>query len=220
MALKIVLPVLDRDYQNYKNALEHLNAEVCFVQEVEDISDYDGLLLPGGSDVDPYYYKEENVHCYRVNRDADVLQLSYLCAFAREKKPVLGICRGHQLINVACGGTLFQHIETDIAHNDFKNNIEQIHEITCEKDSFLYDLYGERFAVNSTHHQAVKEVGKHLRVIARSDDGIIEGMVHESLPIYSVQFHPERLCFEKKRDDAVDGSRLLSWFLAQCIHAE
>jgi len=122
----------------------------------------------------------------------------------RQKKPLLAICRGHQILNVALGGTLFLDIPAQVPHclrhnrTDKKNDI--VHEVKVEKGSVLAKIARKpRLGVNSSHHQAVEKVAKPLRVTAVSIDGIIEGMelrqnCQHLLPyMITVQFHPERL---------------------------
>lgn len=145
------------------------------------VENCDGLYVPGGGDVDPSFYHEEMNGSIDVVKEMDENDFAYIDAFHKAGKPILGICRGHQIINVFFGGSL---------HQDIPNHDNVWHEVNVDKDSFVYDLYKtERLKVNSWHHQSVKDVAPGFKVIARSDDGTIEAMQYKN--IYTVQWHPE-----------------------------
>ena len=163
--------------------------------------------------MDPSYYHEENKGSRDINKPLDELQLSFFRKFYEADKPILGICRGFQLINVALGGSLQQDIHTGIDHNYFGQNRDAVHKATAKEGSFLYDLYGENLSINSSHHQAIGRLAEGLEVLARADDGIIEAVCSKEKKIYAVQFHPERMCFEHKREDTIDGSKIFRFFL-------
>jgi putative glutamine amidotransferase len=132
------------------------------------------------------------------------------------EKPIFGICRGHQLINVALGGSLIQHLPTAKDHEHIRLGLDRVHPCTADPDSWIAGIYGTRFAVNSSHHQGVDRPGKGLRTVLCAPDGVIEAMQHETLPVWSVQFHPERMCYAHRREDTVDGSLLFRFFLEKC----
>lgn len=200
---------------NYVNALAELDAHGetgrCF-----DPSEYDGLLLPGGCDVNPARYGKDRIPQETVDDDLDALQFEVLDRFLAAGRPVFGICRGHQLLNVAFGGTLIQHLPCAENHMSFPTGEDNTHSTHIEQGSFLYRIYGAECAVNSTHHQGVECPGKGLRAVMYSEDGVIEALEHESLPVWSVQWHPERMCFSHKRNDTVDGSLVFRFFLDHC----
>ena len=173
---------------------------------------YDGLLLPGGADVAPRQYGEENTASY-VHDGLDELQISVLSDFICQRKPILGICRGHQLINVYFGGSLDQDIAVKAQHVWLSETLDNEHPVTSEPGSMLYELYGREFRTNSSHHQAVKRLGDGLIITARAHDGTIEAIEHGTLPIRAVQFHPERMCYDFRRESVVDGSLILKRFL-------
>lgn len=153
----------------------------------------DGLFVPGGCDVDPKNYGEDFNGAKECFDFIDDLDIFYIKAFHSAKKPILGICRGLQIINVAFGGTLYQDIG---GHSDTK------HFVYVEKDSFIYDLYKEdKLQVNSFHHQIIKDLGEGLRVVAKSDEGYIEAIEGDN--IYAVQWHPE----------IYDGDRFIRYFI-------
>ena len=198
----------------YGGAFAGCGADVT-VKHIPEIStDYDGLVLCGGDDVDPQYYGQENTACGELEQERDKTEFALLDAFVRAGKPVLGICRGQQLINVYFGGSLIQHMaETPIHRQSMEHYCT--HEVTAEADSIAGKLYGENFRVNSCHHQAIDRLGNNLKVTAQADN-IIEAVEHETLPVFAVQWHPEKLCFDYLRPDAVDGQPLIQYFVNFC----
>lgn len=149
----------------------------------------DGLILSGGGDLHPSYYGETRMsQLHIVDKKRDEREWALLRAFCERKKPILGICRGIQLIDVYFGGTLFRHLGTAYLHDG------TLHTVVTSENSLLRPLLGEQLPVNSYHHQAIRTLGEGLRVAAVSDaDGVIEAIEHESLPILAVQWHPERM---------------------------
>ena len=147
----------------------------------------------------------------------DEMQLTVLDRFVKAGKPVLGTCRGHQIINVYFGGTLIQHLPQSPRHRrDPGASTDKAHPTRAAEGSFLAQLYGTDFTVNSAHHQAVEIPGKDIEVVQWSDDGVVEAFHHTKLPVYGVQWHPERMCFANRRMDTVDGADLFQWFIGQC----
>ena len=177
---------------------------------------YDGLLLPGGCDVNPARYGKEPIPQEITDDDQDALQFDVLARFLEARKPVLGICRGHQLLNVAFGGTLIQHLPGAEKHMSLPSGEDNVHPVHAEQGSFLYRIYGSDFRVNSSHHQGIELPGKGLHPVLHSEDGVIEAIEHDSLPVWGVQWHPERMCFLHQRDDTEDGSLIFRFFLEQC----
>ena len=177
---------------------------------------YDGLLLPGGCDVNPARYGKEPIPQEITDDDQDALQFDVLARFLGAEKPVLGICRGHQLLNVAFGGTLIQDLPGAEKHRSLLSGEDNVHPVRAERDSFLYRIYGSGFRVNSSHHQGIDLPGKGLRAVLHTEDGVTEAVEHDSLPVWGVQWHPERMCFLHQRDDTVDGSLIFRFFLEQC----
>ncbi|MEW6068509.1 MAG: type 1 glutamine amidotransferase [Nitrospirota bacterium] len=150
----------------------------------------DGLLIPGGDDIDPFYYNETAVPQVKpVPRKRSDFEISLLMEMINLHKPILGICYGMQLINVAFGGSLYQDIDSQVSVEI--NHKKDYHIIILAENRFLKE---GRFSVNSTHHQAVKELGKGLSVFAHSPDNLIEAFYKENYPfLVGVQWHPERL---------------------------
>ena len=203
------------DEQN-ENSLAETLSEGCAFPSPGLPSDpaeaFGGLILPGGGDIDPALFHAENQGSRAVDPVLDRLQLLLLERFLKKGRPVLGICKGMQLINVCLGGGIIQDLPTARSHAYVGR--DQIHPSFAQKGSILHSLYGESFPVNSAHHQGISEPGEGLAVIQRAPDGVAEAVVHRRLPLIGVQWHPERMCFSHRRPDTPDGSRLLSYFLS------
>jgi putative glutamine amidotransferase len=160
-----------------------------------------GLVLTGGEDVDPSLYGEARHEKVRsVNRERDNTEAELVKEAQARRTPVLAICRGIQILNVALGGTLIQDIpselRTTIAHDEDGPRDARSHDITIEKGSRIAAALGtDRATVNSFHHQSVREVAAGMRVTARSPDGVIEGMesTRDDWWVMAVQWHPEDL---------------------------
>ena len=196
--IPVLLPVLARE-----DELEYL------------ASNLDGLLLTGGNDMDPVLFGETILNdTVQLCPERDRAEYEALKLAVQKDLPVLGICRGCQLINVALGGTLYQDLaaQKGLVHSDPALR----HEVSVEGDSVLGQLFGTRFLVNSTHHQAVKDTAPGLRVTARSKEGLVEAFEHETLPVLATQFHPERLTGALWDDRTPDFAPLFSYFIALC----
>ena len=203
--------------RNYADALEFCGARAIFAQNTEYAHDCSGLLLPGGGDIDPALYGQENTgESYNIDRERDEKELELIRAFSVTHRPILGICKGIQILNVAFGGDLIQHLDTSKAHRWDGQTGDQIHEITAHPGSFLSALYGERFFVNSAHHQGVGKIAAGLTLSAEAGDGVVEALEAPEKQIYTVQWHPERMSYHKSRTDTVDGRYLFEFFLNLC----
>ena len=201
--------------QFYVDAVNELGAEADGKYLPAIDTGYDGLILCGGNDVDPKYYGQPMNGSVNLDKERDAVEFALLEAYVNAGKPVMGICRGYQLINIFFGGTLEQHIAAAPLHIQH-DGVDSVHDVTAEKGSILQKLYGDTFSVNSSHHQAVQTLGAGLKATAFWN-GMTEAYEHESLPIFGVQWHPERMCFTKKREDTVDGSLLFRYFLEQMV---
>ncbi len=215
--LKIAIPAITTNtiIGNYVDALSNLGAESETGTGIHP-EECAGLLLPGGLDVNPAVYGQAPAPETEIDQPLDDLQMDILARFLALGKPVLGICRGHQLLNAAMGGTLIQHLPNAEAHMHIRTGVDNIHPCKTLPGSWLHALYGDHFSVNSSHHQAVDRPAEGFRVVQRSADGVIEAMEHETLPVWTVQWHPERMCFAHRRSDTVDGSAVFRFFLERC----
>ena len=184
-----------------------------YLPEVD--TSYDGLILCGGNDVDPKYYGEPVDGSVNIDLPRDETEFALLDAYVKAGKPVLGICRGHQLINIYFGGSLYQDIPEADLHT-CRLDYYCTHSVTTVKGSLLEKLYGTEFTVNSSHHQALKELGEGLVGTAFWNGQYHEAFEHASLPIIGVQWHPERMCCSQKREDTVDGLKIFKAFLDLC----
>lgn len=160
----------------------------------------DGLLMPGGADIPPSEYGEETHETVKLlDDDRFLFEKAISKAWIEQTdKPLLGICLGSQWVNVASGGTLVQDIPSALGVNHRDVN----HEVILEPDSRLSQIFGDTtFEVNSLHHQAVKDIGNGLRIVARCPDGVIEATesTDPNRFLIGVQWHPEKLMPADKR---------------------
>ncbi len=149
-----------------------------------------GLILAGGGDVDPALYGEQNTNSREINLKRDIFEITLVKSMYALRKPILAICRGMQVVNVAFGGTLIQHID---GHYQKEPRDKTTHRIFIRQGTILYDIIKkDSIEVNSFHHQAIKDIAPMFRVSAVSQDGIIEGIEHLEHPfLIGIQFHPE-----------------------------
>jgi len=172
-----------------------------------------GLLLPGGGDLDPALFGQENQGSRGVDPDLDRAELGLVAQFSG--RPILGICRGLQVLNVAFGGTLVQDLPTAAAHRWEESTGDKAHRVTAG-EGFLREIYGEEFFVNSAHHQGLDRLGEGLRTIAWSESGVPEAVDLPGCPLLGLQFHPERMSFALRRPDTLNGEGILTWFVELC----
>lgn len=213
-------------YYQYSEAIEKAGGVPVLLPYVklEDVKDdfinlCDGFFFTGGVDVNPEHYGEKNEGlCGVIETYRDELEFSMIEKVLKTNKPILGICRGMQLINVYFGGTLYQDIlteyETDIEHRTPKEQRFKIsHDILVTKDTPLYELVKkDRFTGNTFHHQCVKKLGEGLEVFATAEDGIVEGYYHTSYPyLRCYQWHPERLI-----NFSEDNAKIFEDFVSVC----
>jgi putative glutamine amidotransferase len=161
----------------------------------------DALVLSGGGDMHPRFYGQEEVlpHCTLVNEQRDAFELEVLDGARARRLPILGICRGAQVLNVAFRGTLFYDIKSFGFHGHEGDRApDRSHPIVVEPGSYLYTVAGAlRGETNSFHHQSVDRPGLGLKISARSHDGVVEGIELERTSdapfLLGVQWHPERM---------------------------
>ncbi len=174
---RYINPLLERDFQVLMLTLDN--------EDVEDLLKLcDAFLITGGSDINPEYFKEENNgQSKNINSSLDILDKQVVEHATKTKKPLLGICRGHQAINVFSGGSLFQDIGED------HTKISQDHEVTTIDNRLL--KFEKLIYTNSYHHQSIKKIAPGFIEIAKHKDGTNEAIIHETLPIIGIQWHPE-----------------------------
>ena len=228
MSTTIAIPQMGTDLfrkymkSKYVKSIERAGANVKWIEldntekAVEEALACDGLLLPGGADIEPTLYgRKREEKCGKPNELRDKNEFEIFNAFVKTGKPILGICRGFQLINVACGGTLHQDI-ADIKkcnHSDFLKRANPIHKVTITENTLLYNIFGKtEVGVNSLHHQAIENIGENLTVSAVSEDGFVEGLELNNHPFcVAVQWHPEHM----SKTDALQ-QKLFNEFINAC----
>lgn len=183
----------------------------------------DGLVLQGGNDLAPQSYGETPQQAeWAGDAVRDKYEMELVKAFVDLGKPIIGICRGCQLLNVFMGGTLYQDIATQvphaIAHRDLDKYEHQFHDVELLPLTQLAGLYAplQRAVVNSIHHQGIKELGRELVVEARSvGDGLIEAIRWNGPSyLFGMQWHPEFMAQEKLHAEQLDGRPILQDFLS------
>jgi len=193
-AIPVVIPYIDPKYA--KQALDG----------------FSGLLLPGGADVSPSLYGEENIYSKGCDLEYDKYELALLKAAEELEIMTLGVCRGAQLINVYHNGSLYQDIEINThspIHRRPDKPYEGVHSVELSDDSFLLPLFGNKtLSVNSLHHQGIKRLGDGLKASAIAEDGVIEAF--EGKNTIAVQWHPEAMFDEMKS--------IFSYFIKEAEH--
>lgn len=190
--MKIAILGRKKDTVNYENFIRKMPAIPLTTLTPGDLSHCDALLLPGGGDITPAFFGELNTGSRNIDTELDILQFQALEFSLRRNMPVLGICKGMQLINVALGGTIIQDMPDSTLHR--YQNGDQFHPTTIAADSCLHNLYGNEAIVNSAHHQCIGKLGNDLHPIQWcTSDHCVEALVHKTRPILGLQWHPERL---------------------------
>ena len=205
---------------NYSAAIRGLGGEprpgYCPVPDLNCA----GLVLCGGGAMESALYGQEDRGSQPPDRERDRAELALFRAFYQAGRPILGICRGMQLINVALGGGLIQDLPPEQKRFHAGVKSDAVHPVAALEGSLLHRLYGPVFPVNSSHHQAVDRLGEGLRAAAWAESGFAEAIDLPGYPLLGVQFHPERMSFGKRRLDTIDGAAIFSWFLALCQGGE
>ncbi|WP_295753847.1 gamma-glutamyl-gamma-aminobutyrate hydrolase family protein [uncultured Oscillibacter sp.] len=172
-------------FPNYRRAVEAAGGRAVFGRKRRSLLG-DALLLPGGGDLEPWRYGQANAASRNLDPERDEAELALLQDFTAAGKPVLGICRGLQTVNVFFGGTLAQ----DIPGHGARGGADGLHPVRRAPGAPM-PLSGGW--VNSAHHQAADRLGSGLRAVQWAEDGVVEALVHRRLPVWAVQWHPERL---------------------------
>lgn len=179
--IPVIMPII-KDKDIIKKTLENVS----------------GVIMTGGVDIHPFYFNQEpHPKIGTISKERDEFDFTVLDYAFKMKKPILGICRGIQLINVYFGGDLIQDIESqtksNILHSQTAPTDVATHKIKIEKTSILYDLLGEESEVNSFHHQAIGKIAKDFNIVAKANDDIIEAIEYKDKNhfILALQWHPE-----------------------------
>ncbi|AWZ48505.1 gamma-glutamyl-gamma-aminobutyrate hydrolase [Clostridiaceae bacterium 14S0207] len=209
-----MFPGYERSYVNNDYVQSVINAGgipfiIPFSQDKEvaemTVEHIDGLILSGGHDVYPVNYNEEPEQKLGVVfPERDEFDFALLDAAEKRNIPVLGICRGFQIINVAHGGTLYQDLsyrdEKCIKHSQGHTPSLATHSVKVEKDSSFGKIFGTDIRINSFHHQVVKEVGSSLKAVAFAKDGVVEAIESsEGKLIFGTQWHPEMMAAKEEK---------------------
>lgn len=196
----------DEDLNAYLSAIEQAGAEAVYLEQVIDevsankvLNTVDAIVMAGGEDINPALYGEEmSEYCEDYYEERDTSDYYLLKAAIEKDMPVIATCRGMQMLNTIKGGTLYQDLfteyDSEINHRDPELIDFTYHNVTIEDNNIIADAMGGAgtYKVNSWHHQGIDQLGDGLEVVARGEDGMIEGIIlTDATYIYGVQFHPE-----------------------------
>ncbi|MDO4261935.1 MAG: gamma-glutamyl-gamma-aminobutyrate hydrolase family protein [Eubacteriales bacterium] len=212
--MNVLIAGIPGNTKNYEAALSACHVSFLTSLDPACASSFGRLLLPGGGDLAPSLFGQPDLGSRNVDPGLDRAQLTLLDAFVQAGKPVLGICRGLQLINVYFGGDLIQELSSAASHRQTEGR-DQTHLVRSLPGSILHCLFGVSCTVNSAHHQGCGRAGKGLRATQLAPDGVVEGMEHAEKPVLGVQWHPERTSFSLRRPDASGGEALFYYFLSR-----
>lgn len=194
---------------DYKNLVENRGAVPIIIPITSDlelakkyVQICDGFVFSGGADINPITYDEKpHIALGPGDLERDEFEIRLMKEAIDAKKPILGICRGMQILNITQGGTLIQHIpdvEGSFNHLMSGNKYDVAHKVRLKKDNILHNVFGDEVYVNSSHHQGINKLGTNLEVIGRAGDGIIEAIkLEEHDFVYGVQWHPEELVYKQ-----------------------
>ncbi len=217
--------ILSKASSNYVKWIEDENVIILDAYTIKNTDSIlalaDGIILTGGEDINPLEYNDTaNIKvCGTINFSRDTLERKLFDFAFKNQLPLVGVCRGMQMMNVASGGTLYGDIPSEIGTTVIhRNNGEVMHEIalSCNNPYYtnlIFPLYKDTFLVNSWHHQGLKDISENLRIIARSYDGLPEAAIMDTEIhpfMIAVQFHPERL----GKDNVIHQQMRSSFFRA------
>lgn len=182
----------------------------------EQVKHVDGIILSGGQDPNPLLYREEpHQKLGEISIERDMYDLELIKIALELKKPLFGICRGHQVLNIYFGGSLYQDLSLVegcyIKHNQERHPSIATHTVLIKEDSFLDKILGKEYIVNSFHHLVTKEIGKGFEVVATSKDGVCEAMIMNDPFIISTQWHPEMMTSNDEK-----MNKLFQYFINKC----
>lgn len=196
------IAIIGREKQttNYRRALEFFNIDYEVTLSIGKLSKFDALLLPGGGDIDPHLLNEPDKGSRNIDTELDLIQFQALDLFIKNQKPILGICKGFQLINLYFGAKLIQDLPSPSIHPVTKDGNDTYHEVITYPlptlttlCTFPSSFFPAKTTVNSAHHQGIVENGKTLFPFQVAPDGVTEAFIHEMFPIVGFQWHPERM---------------------------
>lgn len=199
---KVLISCKKKNAENYVSALNKQNLKPVF--DIE--SNADALMLCGGEDVCPCLYGKTPLNTDEIDVTRDCVELYLIKKFLSENKPVFGICRGLQILNVFFGGTLLQNVKNLEIHSRLGGKNDKIHLNRTINGTFCHEIYGAGFTSNSAHHQSVEKLGSGMKASCHSLDGTIEAIYGDN--VFAVQFHPERM----NDDETSDGERVFGFF--------
>ncbi|MDC0204337.1 gamma-glutamyl-gamma-aminobutyrate hydrolase family protein [Flavobacteriales bacterium] len=217
--------ILSKASSNYVKWIEDENVIILDAYTIKNIDSIlvlaDGIILTGGEDINPLEYNDTaNLKvCGPINFSRDTLERKLFDFAFKNKLPLVGVCRGMQMMNVASGGSLYGDIPSEIGTTVIhRNNGEVMHEIalSCENPSYtnlIFPFNKDTFLVNSWHHQGLKDIAQNIKIIARSYDGLPEAAIMDTEIhpfMIAVQFHPERL----GKDNGIHQQMRSSFFRA------
>ena len=203
-----------KDYGAKPVYLDNVTTVSAAKKKLKNVS---AILIPGGGDINPRLYGYKNTYSTRINNSRDKKELCYCKAALAMNMPILGVCRGHQMLNVASGGSLYQDIEKYKMGKAATHKDGAKHSITVNKGTILYDAVKETFAyVNSYHHQCVKRAGNHIRVSARNGKVIEAIERNDKTFAVGVQYHLETAAMLER----VETKRLLTRFVREARNYE
>lgn len=217
------IAIIGREKQtaNYRHALDLLHMNFDVTLSVGKLSEFDALLLPGGGDIDPRLLNEPDNGSRNIDTELDIIQFQALDLFVKNKKPVLGICKGFQLIELYFGAKLIQSLPLPSMHPVQEDGEDSFHAVNSLPFPPLQTLsakcpfsFPEKLFVNSAHHQGIIENGKPLFPFQTAPDGIAEAVLHESLPILAFQWHPERLLLSPNKTYQETGRLAFDFFFS------
>ncbi len=208
--MKIGIVGRKKNTRNYEKVLQEMKVPYITSLTLGKLATCQALIFPGGGDITPQLFGEKNTGSRNIDTELDLLQLRTFEQAYKQGIPILGICKGLQIINVGLGGNIIQDLPTAALHTS--PNADIYHETFTTENSFIWKLYGENIITNSRHHQAVGKLGNGLIPVQWCpNDNCIEALLHETLPIFGVQWHPERL---SAKQTTISGYPLFEYFLS------